>query len=73
METKSTAIFSIKKNVNRFNRWYRYLVGYLLYLAYVSRPAILLAVNCLSQFEKHFTDACLVCFKEKLQIFKRYC
>ncbi|GBN75057.1 hypothetical protein AVEN_7208-1 [Araneus ventricosus] len=54
IETKATAATFEKGN--HFNGPYRELLGSILYLAYVSRPDILFAVNCLSQLQEHPTD-----------------
>ncbi|GBN20003.1 Retrovirus-related Pol polyprotein from transposon TNT 1-94 [Araneus ventricosus] len=68
IETKATAATFEKSN--HFNGPYRELVGSLLYLAYVSRPVILFAVNCLSQLQEHPTDAAWCALKKILRYLK---
>ncbi|GBN90491.1 Copia protein [Araneus ventricosus] len=68
IETKATAATFEKGN--HFNGPYRELVGSLLYLAYVSRPDILFAVNCLSQLQEHPTDAAWCALKKILRYLK---
>jgi hypothetical protein len=55
---------------NSFHGPYRELVGSLLYLAYVSRPDILFAVNCLSQLQEHPTDVAWCALKRILRYLK---
>ncbi|GBN07009.1 Copia protein [Araneus ventricosus] len=68
IEAKATAATFEKGN--HFNGPYRELVGSLLYLAYVSRPDILFAVNCLSQLQEHPTDAAWCALKKILRYLK---
>ncbi|GBL94431.1 Retrovirus-related Pol polyprotein from transposon TNT 1-94 [Araneus ventricosus] len=68
IETKATSATFEKGN--HFNGPYRELVGSLLYLAYVSRPDILFAVNCLSQLQEHPTDAAWCALKKILRYLK---
>ncbi|GBM97665.1 Retrovirus-related Pol polyprotein from transposon TNT 1-94 [Araneus ventricosus] len=68
IETKTTAVTF--EEGNHFNGPYRELVGSLLYLAYVSRPDILFAVNCLSQLQEHPTDAAWCALKKILRYLK---
>ncbi|GBN76962.1 Retrovirus-related Pol polyprotein from transposon TNT 1-94 [Araneus ventricosus] len=68
IETEATSATFEKGN--HFNGPYRELVGSLLYLAYVSRPDILFAVNCLSQLQEHPTDAAWCALKKILRYLK---
>ncbi|GBO26806.1 Retrovirus-related Pol polyprotein from transposon RE2 [Araneus ventricosus] len=68
IETKATAATFEKGNP--FNGPYRELVGSLLYLAYVSRPDILFAVNCLSQLQERPTNADWCALKKILKYLK---
>lgn len=68
IEPKSTPTDFQKGNV--FNGPYRELVGSLLYLAYVSRPDILFAVNCLSQLQENPTDIAWCALKRILRYLK---
>lgn len=68
IEPKSTPAMFEKGNA--FNGPFRELVGSLLYLAYVSRPDISFAVNCLSQLQEHPTDVAWNALKKILRYLK---
>nr|XP_042913523.1 secreted RxLR effector protein 161-like [Parasteatoda tepidariorum] len=68
IEPKSTSASFMKGD--KFVGPYRELIGSLLYLAYVSRPDVLFAVNCLSQIQKNPTDVAWCALKKLLRYLK---